>query len=148
MSLQKKPLHGERSFILTKNKTSQEIPFTKSRWRSAYRIIERLSKSIETQEKRLARQEENIKVMGEQFYDQLKEMERERDEAIARANTATRNYNALHGLGKFAEREDIDLLNTSLPESAKNKYDFSQKAIVLESGKSKHEYFLKTKKKG
>ena len=133
---------------MKKNKTSQEIPFTKARWRSAYRIIERLSETIEAQEKRFARQEKNIKVMGGQFYDQLKEMEKERDEAIARANTATRNYNALHSLGKFAESKDIDLLNASLHESEKNKYDFSQKHVVLESGKSKHEYFLKTKKKG
>ena len=35
-----------------------------------------------------------------------------------------------------------------LSDIKKNKYNFSQKHTVLESGKVKHEFFLKTKKNG
>ena len=126
---------------MKKNKTSQEIPFTKARWRSAYRIIERLSETIEAQEKRFARQEKNIKVMGNNFYTQVQDLTKERDDAI-------RAYNGLHKLGKFAVEQGIDIKDEKLPESAKNKYDFSQKHTVLESGKTKHSYSLKRKKNG
>ena len=126
---------------MKKNKTSQEIPFTKARWRSAYRIIERLSESIEAQEKRFARQEKNIKVMGNNFYTQVQDLTKERDDAI-------RAYNGLHKLGKFAVEQGIDIKDEKLPESEKNKYDFSQKHTVLESGKTKHSYSLKRKKNG
>ena len=126
---------------MKKNKTSQEIPFTKARWRSAYRIIERLSETIEAQEKRFARQEKNIKVMGNNFYTQVQDLTKERDDAI-------RAYNGLHKLGKFAVEQGIDIKDEKLPESEKNKYDFSQKHTVLESGKTKHSYSLKRKKNG
>ena len=126
---------------MKKNKTSQEIPFTKARWRSAYRIIERLSETIEAQEKRFARQEKNIKVMGNNFYTQVQDLTKERDDAV-------RAYSGLHKLGKFAVEQGIDIKDEKLPESEKNKYDFSQKHTVLESGKTKHSYSLKRKKNG
>ena len=65
-------------------------------------------------------------------------------------NDVTRAYNGLHTLGKFAEEQGIDIKTASedLPEAEKNKYDFSQKHTVLESGKVKHSWTLKPKKNG
>ena len=126
---------------MKKNKNNIKDSNVVVRWRSVYKIIERLSKNLEVQEKRFKRQEANIKVMGGQFYDQMKVMEKERDDAI-------RAYNGLHKLGKFAVEQGIDIKNEKLPESEKNKYDFSQKHTVLESGKTKHSFFLKRKKNG
>jgi hypothetical protein len=122
-------------------KDRNEISFSTIRWRSAYKVIERLSKTIEAQERRFGRQEKNIKELGNNFYTQMQELTKERDEAI-------RAYNGLHKLGKFAVEQGIDIKNEKLPESEKNKYDFSQKNTVLESGRTKHSFLLKKKKNG
>jgi len=60
----------------------------------------------------------------------------------------TRAYNGLHTLGKFAEESGVDIKkhNGKLPEN--DKYEFHQKHTLLESGKVKHQYKLKAKKKG
>ena len=79
--------------------------------------------------------------MGNNFYTQVQDLTKERDDAI-------RAYNGLHKLGKFAVEQGIDIKDEKLPESEKNKYDFSQKHTVLESGKTKHSYSLKRKKNG
>ena len=126
---------------MKKNKNDIKDSKVVVRWRSVYRIIERLSKSLEAQEKRFKRQEANIKVMGNNFYTQVQDLTKERDDAI-------RAYNGLHKLGKFAVEQGIDIKNEKLPEADKNKYDFSQKHTVLESGKTKHSFFLKRKKNG
>ena len=126
---------------MKKNKNDIKDSKVVVRWRSVYRIIERLSKSLEAQEKLFKRQEANIKVMGNNFYTQVQDLTKERDDAI-------RAYNGLHKLGKYAVEQGIDIKNEKLPESEKNKYDFSQKHTVLESGKTKHSFFLKRKKNG
>ena len=126
---------------MKKNKNNIKDSNVVVRWRSVYKIIERLSKSLEAQEKLFKRQEANIKVMGNNFYTQVQDLTKERDDAI-------RAYNGLHKLGKFAVEQNIDIKNEKLPESEKNKYDFSQKHTVLESGKTKHTFFLKRKKNG
>ena len=126
---------------MKKNKNDIKDSKVVVRWRSVYRIIERLSKSLEAQEKLFKRQEANIKVMGNNFYTQVQDLTKERDDAI-------RAYNGLHKLGKFAVEQGIDIKNEKLPESEKNKYDFSQTHTVLVSGKTKHSFFLKRKKNG
>ena len=126
---------------MKKNKNNIKDSNVVVRWRAVYKIIERLSKNLEVHEKRFKRQEANIKVMGNNFYTQIQELTKERDDAI-------RAYNGLHKLGKFAVEQGIDIKNEKLPEADKNKYDFSQKHTVLESGKTKHSFFLKRKKNG
>ena len=59
----------------------------------------------------------------------------------------TRAYNGLHTLGKFAEESGVDIkkYNGQLPEN--NKWDFEHKHTLTETGKVKHQYKLKPKKK-
>ena len=59
-------------------------------------------------------------------------------------NEVTRAYNGLHSMAKFAEEQGIDIkkYRRRLPE-----YGFSQKDTLLESGKVRHEFNIKKKKK-
>jgi DNA-directed RNA polymerase subunit L len=84
-------------------------------------------------------------------YEDIKDdLEKQLQECNSKRADITRAYNGLHSLGKFAEEQGIDIKTASeeLPESEKNKYDFSQKHTVLESGKVKHSWTLKPKKNG
>ena len=63
-------------------------------------------------------------------------------------NEITRAYNGLHHMGKFAEELGIDIKkhNAMLPEN--DEYNqFTQKHQLLESGKVRHTWTLKKKKK-
>ena len=68
-------------------------------------------------------------------------------ELIKKNYEITRAYNGLAEMGKFAEENGIDIkkYTKELPEN--NKYDFSQKHEVLESGKVKSTWKLTPKKK-
>ena len=59
----------------------------------------------------------------------------------------TRAYNGLSQLGQFAEESGIDIKkhNGKLPENSK--WDFEQKHTLTETGKVKHQYKLKPRKK-
>ena len=61
----------------------------------------------------------------------------------------TRAYNGLAMMGKFAVENGIDIKkhNRELPEHPLNKYKFSQKHEVLESGKTRSTWQLTPKKK-
>ena len=61
-------------------------------------------------------------------------------------NEITRAYNGLHTMGKFAEEEGIDIKehNKQLPENM----EFHQSHELMESGRVKHVYGIKKKKKG
>ena len=63
-------------------------------------------------------------------------------------NEITRAYNGLHHMGKFAEELGIDIKkhNKMLPENDEYN-EFTQKHQLLESGKVKHTWTLKKKKK-
>jgi hypothetical protein len=63
-------------------------------------------------------------------------------------NEITRAYNGLHHMGKFAEEIGVDIKehNKMLPEN--NEYEgFEQKHTLLESGKVRHQWSIKKKKK-
>ena len=59
----------------------------------------------------------------------------------------TRAYNGLAQMGQFAEEICVDIkkYNGQLPEN--NKWDFEQKHTLTETGKVKHQYRMKPKKK-
>ena len=59
----------------------------------------------------------------------------------------TRAYNGLAQMGQFAEEIGVDIkkYNGQLPEN--NKCDFEQKHTLTETGKVKHQYRMKPKKK-
>jgi len=59
----------------------------------------------------------------------------------------TRAYNGLSQLGQFAEESGIDIKkhNGKLPEN--NKWDFEHKHTLTETGKVRHQYKLKPKKR-
>ena len=66
-------------------------------------------------------------------------------ELLKSHNEITRAYNGLHSMGKFAEAEGIDITkhNKQLPENM----EFYQSHELMESGKVKHVYGIKKKKK-
>ena len=66
-------------------------------------------------------------------------------ELLKSHNEITRAYNGLHTMGKFAEAEGIDITkhNKQLPENM----EFYQSHELMESGKVKHVYGIKKKKK-
>jgi hypothetical protein len=61
-------------------------------------------------------------------------------------NEITRAYNGLHHMGKFAQEQGIDIKEhqKQLPENEL----FEQKHTLMESGRVKHTYTFKKKKKG
>ena len=66
-------------------------------------------------------------------------------EILKSHNEITRAYNGLHSMGKFAEEEGIDIKkhNRQLPENM----EFTQSHELMESGRVKHVYGIKKKKK-
>jgi len=72
----------------------------------------------------------------------------EKNKEIVKDNfDLTRAYNGLSQLGHFAEESGIDIKkhNGKLPEN--NKWGFEHKHTLTESGKVKHQYKLKPKKR-
>ena len=112
--------------------------------------VEHLRKTITFQQKSIEENKKGIATLVDKYEDHVEDLEKQLKECNAKRAEVVRAYNGLHSLGKFAEEQGIDLKNAKedLPESEKNKYNFSQKHTVLESGKVKHEFFLKPKKNG
>lgn len=108
------------------------------------------TKTIDFQRKILEDHKKGIAKLIDKYEDRVSELEEQLQECNSKRADITRAYNGLHTLGKFAEEQGIDIKTASedLPESEKNKYNFSQKHTVLESGKVKHSYSLKPKKNG
>ena len=75
-------------------------------------------------------------------------LEKQIPNLIKERNDITRAYNGLAELGKFAKELGVDITkhNKNLPEN-QDKYDFEQKHTLMESGKVKHTYKLKPKKR-
>ena len=72
----------------------------------------------------------------------------EKNKEIVKDNfDLTRAYNGLSQLGQFAEESGIDIKkhNGKLPENSK--WDFEQKHTLTETGKVRHQYKLKPKKR-
>ena len=113
-------------------------------------IIANLQKTIHFHQKSLDENKKGIATLVDKYEDRVAELEEQLQECNSKRADITRAYNGLHTLGKFAEEQGIDIEPASdeLPESEKNKYKFSQKHTVLESGKVKHSYTLKPKKNG
>ena len=109
-----------------------------------------LQKTITFQQTIIEDNKKGIATLVDKYEDHVEDLEKQLQECNTKRAEVTRAYNGLHTLGKFAEEQGIDLKNAKedLPESEKNKYNFSQKHTVLESGKVKHEFFLKPKKNG
>ena len=109
-----------------------------------------LQKTITFQQTIIEDNKKGIATLVDKYEDHVEELEEQLQECNVKRAEATRAYNGLHSLGKFAEEQGIDIKKAGqeLPESEKNKYNFSQKHTVLESGKVKHEFFLKPKKNG
>ena len=109
-----------------------------------------LQKTITFQQTIIEDNKKGIATLVDKYEDHVEDLEKQLQECNSKRAEVTRAYNGLHSLGKFAEEQGIDLKNAKedLPESEKNKYNFSQKHTVLESGKVKHEFFLKPKKNG
>jgi transposase len=106
--------------------------------------------TLDFQRKTIEQHKEANKVLIDRYEDAIEELEKKLEACQKDKADATRAYHGLHTMGKFAEEMGIDLKKASqdLPEAEKNKYDFSQKHTVLESGKVKHSYSLKPKKNG
>jgi hypothetical protein len=111
--------------------------------------IKHLRETIAFQQKLINDTKEGTTALGEKFYEIRQELEKQLEDCQKEKTDAVRAYQGLAKMGKFAEDMGIDLEKAceELPESEKNKYDFSQKHTVLESGRIKHEYNLKPKVK-
>ena len=110
-------------------------------------IIDRLSRTLESFEKRYRAAEKNVKVLGGQFYDRMQLAQKEIEVAHKERNDAVRAYQGLQQMGKFAEELGVDIKNEKLPENLKDQFEFSQKSTLNESGKVKHSFKLKPKTK-
>ena len=119
--------------------------------------IKHLRETIAFQQKLINDTKEGTTALGEKFYEirqelekQLEDCQKENEDCHKQKTEAIRAYQGLAQMGKFAEEMGIDLKQAceDLPESEKNKYDFNQKHTVLESGKVKHQYFMRPKKNG
>ena len=108
-----------------------------------------LRETIAFQQKTINDNKEGATALVEKFYEIRQELEKQLEDCQKEKTDAVRAYQGLAKMGKFAEDMGIDLEKAceELPESEKNKYDFSQKHTVLESGRVKHEYNLKPKVK-
>ena len=109
-----------------------------------------LQKTITFQQTIIEDNKRGIATLVDKYEDHVEDLEKQLQECNTKRAEVTRAYNGLHTLGKFAEEQGIDLKSAKedLPESEKNRYKFSQKHTVLESGRVKHSYSLKQKKNG
>ena len=111
--------------------------------------IEKLSGILHSQNLALKENKNGISILVDKYEDRIGELEKQIEELTKQRNESTRAYNGLAQMGKFAEDMGIDLQSASadLPEAEKNKYDFKQTDTVMESGKVKHQMFLKPKQR-
>ena len=109
-----------------------------------------LQKTIISQQQIIEDNKKGIATLIDKYEDHVEGLEKQFEECQKEKIKVTRAYVGLAKLGKFAEQQGIDLTTAKdeLPESEKNKYDFSQKHTVLESGKPRHEIILTPKKNG
>ena len=114
-----------------------------------YETVQDLRKSVNWQQNIIDENKIGAEALAGKFYDIRQELEKQLEDCQKQKTEAIRAYQGLAQMGKFAEDMGIDLEKAceELPESEKNKYDFSQKHTVLESGRVKHEYNLKPKVK-
>jgi len=128
----------------------QDIHHLRNSNRILHERIESDGETLKSQLKALEENKKGIATLVDKYEDRVSELEEQLQECNSKRADITRAYNGLHTLGKFAEEQGIDIKTASedLPEAEKNKYDFSQKHTVLESGKVKHSYSLKPKKNG
>ena len=98
--------------------------------------IEKLSEILHSQNLTLKENKKGIATLVDKYEDRIEELEKQIEELTKQR-------------GKFAEVKGIDLQSASddLPEADKNKYDFKQTDTVMESGKVKHQMFLKPKQR-
>jgi coproporphyrinogen III oxidase-like Fe-S oxidoreductase len=111
--------------------------------------IKNLSEILHSQKLTIDENKKGISILVDKYEDRIDELEKQIEELTKQRNESTRAYNGLAQMGKFAEDMDIDLQSAKddLPETEKNKYDFKQTDTVMESGKVKHEMFLKPKQR-
>jgi len=120
-------------------------------------LRDRLKRVEQTYVKKLTEQKENFqKEIDNERYEAVKinnDVMAKNDDCIKKNtqllkshNEITRAYNGLHTMGKFAEEEGIDIKehNKQLPENM----EFHQSHELMESGRVKHVYGIKKKKKG
>ena len=112
--------------------------------------VEHHRKTITFQQKIIEDNKKGVATLIDKYEDHVEVVEKQFEECQKEKIKVTRAYVGLAKLGKFAEQQGIDLTTAKdeLPESEKNKYDFSQKHTVLESGKPRHEIILTPKKNG
>ncbi len=106
----------------------------------------KLVKIIETKEEEKQEHKKSYEDVVDFYEDKLAEFIRANKELATKNYELTRAYNSLHAIGKEVKGFDIKKYNKELPEN--NKYDFTQKHDVLESGKVRSTYTLTPKDKG
>ena len=119
-------------------------------------LRDRLKRVEQTYIKKLTEQKENFqKEIDNERYEAVKinnDVMAKNDDCIKKNkqllkshNEITRAYNGLHMMGKFAEEEGINIKehNKQLPENM----EFTQSHELMESGRVKHVYEIKKKKK-
>ena len=119
-------------------------------------LRDRLKRVEQTYIKKLTEQKENFqKEIDHERYEAVKinndvvaknaDCIKKNEEILKSHNEITRAYNGLHSMGKFAEEEGIDIKkhNRQLPENM----EFHQSHELMESGRVKHVYGIKKKKK-
>ena len=113
-------------------------------------IIANLQKTIHFHQKSLDENKKGIATLVDKYEDRVEDLEKQLEDCHKGKTDAVRAYQGLAQMGKYSESMGIDLEKAceELPETEKNKYKFSQKHTVLESGKVKHSYTLKPKKNG
>ena len=111
--------------------------------------IKKLSEILYSQKQTIDENKKGISILVDKYEDRIGELEKQIEELTKQRNESTRAYNGLAQMGKFAEDMGIDLQSAKddLPEAEKNKYDFKQTDTVMESGKVKHQMFLKPKQR-
>ena len=113
-------------------------------------IIANLQKTIHFQQERINEHKKFTEDLVNKYENIREDLEKQLEDCQKDKINAVRAYQGLAQMGKFAEDMGIDLEKAceDLPENEKNKYDFKQKHTVLESGRVKHQYFMKPKKNG
>ena len=128
----------------------QQIHHLRNTNKVLHKRINSDGESINFQRKTIEQHRDLHKELIDRYEDKIEELEKELQESAKQRNDSVRAYNGLAQMGKMAEQLGINLEEAckNLPENQKDKYDFSQKHTVLESGKVKHSYHLKPKKNG
>ena len=113
-------------------------------------IISNLQRTIYFQQERINEHKKFTEELVDKYENIREDLEKQLEDCQKDKINAVRAYQGLAQMGKFAEDMGIDLEKAceDLPENEKNKYDFKQKHTVLESGRVKHQYFMRAKKNG